>query len=109
MQKRFYVVVTYDPLKNKQKGFFQRFSEVLSPSAASKLNAKQLSDRIEQVSRRVDLVSGQLGSMSLQVARLDTQSLIELYYTAYNPDTFDVEPLAAIDSIEHETSPQSTL
>lgn len=109
MQKRFYVVVPYDPLKNKQKGFFQRFSEVLSPSAAAKLNAKQLSDRIEQLSRRVDLVAGQLGSMSLQVARLDTQSLIELYYTAYNPDTFDKQPLAPIDSVEHESSPQSTL
>lgn len=109
MQKRFYVVVPYDPLKNKQKNFFQRFGEVLSPSVAAKLSARQLQDRIEQLSRRVDLVSGQLGSMSLQVARLDTQSLIELYYTVYNPDVFDTEPLAPIDSLEHESSVGSIL
>jgi hypothetical protein len=86
MQKKFFMVVPYDPVTSKRKNWFTRFSEALSPSTAANLNQKQLSDRVEQLARRVDLVTGMLASMSLQAARLDTQGLIELYYTAYNPD-----------------------
>lgn len=103
MQKRFYIVLPYDPITNKRKGFFSRLQDALSPSGASKLSAKQLSDRQEQLSRRVDLVIGQLGSMGLQSARLDTQSLIELYYTAYNPDLFENERLGDLSEVSYDT------
>ncbi|OGL66899.1 hypothetical protein A2856_00125 [Candidatus Uhrbacteria bacterium RIFCSPHIGHO2_01_FULL_63_20] len=93
MQKRFYLVVPYDPVSNKRKNFFTRLGEAMSPVAAAKLNQKQLADRRDQLARRVDIISGQLGSMSLSAVRLDTQSLIEVYYTAYNPDLFDSEKL----------------
>ena len=101
MQKRFYVVVPYDPVNNKQKNFFQRFSEVLSPTVAAKMNAKQLEDRKEQLSRRCSSVSGQLQSLSLQVVRLDTQSLIELYYDVYNPDVFDKQGLNELAGLNY--------
>ena len=93
MQKRFYLVVPYDPVSNKRKNFFTRLGEAMSPVAAAKLNQKQLADRRDQLARRGDIISGQLGSMSLSAVRLDTQSLIEVYYTAYNPDLFDSEKL----------------
>ncbi len=93
MQKRFYVVVPYDPITNKRKGFFSRLQEALSPTSAARLNEKQLEDRRQQLGRRVDLIAGDLLSMSLQAARLDTQSLIELYYNCYNPDLFEEERL----------------
>ncbi len=99
MQKRFYVVVPYDPVTNRRKGFFDRFQEALSPTAAAKLNAKQLADRREQLSRRVEITAGQLASMSLQAVRLDTQGLIELYYNSYNPDVADEERLGDIGKI----------
>ncbi|OGL95778.1 hypothetical protein A2348_00070 [Candidatus Uhrbacteria bacterium RIFOXYB12_FULL_58_10] len=102
MQKRFYIVVPYDPLTNKKRGFWQRLSLVLSPVAAAKLSEKQLSDRREQISRRSDLVIGNLSSMGLQSARLDTQGLIELYYNAYNPDVFEEERLGELGKIRIE-------
>lgn len=102
MQKMFYLVIPYDPLTNNKKNFFTRLSEVLSPAAAAKLSKKQLADRIEQLSRRATLTQGQLNSMGLESARLDTESLIELYYTAYNPDLFDTEKLSSIGEIRHE-------
>ncbi|MDG1949537.1 MAG: TraC family protein [bacterium] len=104
MQKMFYVVIPYDPLTNKKKGFFTRFGEAISPAAAAKLNQKQLKDRIEQLSRRVQITRGQLGSMGLNTARLDTQGLIELYYNVYNPDLFDVERLTDINKVSFEAS-----
>jgi hypothetical protein len=102
MQKSFYVIVPYDPLTNKRKNFWTRFSEALSPASAAKLNRKQLADRIEQLSRRVSITQGQLNSMGLASAPLDTQGLIELYYTVYNPDLFDTEKLSDINQIKFE-------
>ncbi len=99
MQKRFYLVVPYDPLTNKRKNFFTRLGEAVSPAAAAKLNQKQIADRIEQLASRVEIIMGQLSSMSLQAVRLDTQSLIELYYIAYNPDLFEQERLTDIQKI----------
>jgi hypothetical protein len=102
MQKRFYVVIPYDPLSNKKQGFLRRMSLVLSPVVAAKLNEKQLADRREQLSRRAGLVGGSLASMGLQTARLDTQGLIELYYDAYNPDVFEEERLGELGKIRIE-------
>lgn len=75
----------------------------MSPAASAKLNQKQLADRIEQLSRRVEVIQGQLNSMGLNSARLDTQSLIELYYNVYNPDVFETEKLADLNDIQYET------
>jgi len=106
MQKRFYVVVPYDPLSDKKKNFFARVGEVFSPAAAAKLNQEQLRDRIEKLSRRVDVISSQLGSMGLSSVRLDTQGLIELYYNVYNPDIFETERMSDISEIRHEETSQ---
>lgn len=102
MQKMFYVVVPYDPLTNKKKNFWTRLSEALSPAAAAKLNRKQLADRIEQLSRRVEIAQGQLNSMGLASARLDTQGLIELYYNVFNPNLFETEKLADVNQVQFE-------
>ena len=102
MQKRFYLVVPYDPLSNKRKGFFTRVQDVLSPTAAAKLNQKQIAERQEQLMRRTEMIGGQLSSMGLNSVRLDTQGLIELYYTVYNPDIFGKEKLADLTKIRFE-------
>ena len=102
MQKRFYLVLPYDPITNKRKNFFARLSEALSPTAAAKLNQTQIADRVEQLSRRAEMISGELSSMGLGSARLDTQALIQLYYEVYNPDLFDTERLTDVSQIMHE-------
>lgn len=108
MQKMFYVVVPYDPLTNKKKNWFTRLKEAISPAAAAKLNKKQLADRIEQLTRRVEITRGQLGSMSLNSVRLNTKGLIELYYNVYNPDLFDVQKLTDVNQVSFEASTQVT-
>lgn len=102
MQKRFYLVLPYDPVTNKRKNFFARLGDAMSPTAAAKLNQKQIADRIEQLSRRAEMISGELGSMGLSSVRLDTQALIQLYYEVYNPDLFDTERLTDMNQILHE-------
>ena len=90
------------PLTNKKKNFWTRLGEAVSPAIAAKLNQKQIAERIEQLSRRVDVIQGELNSMSLSSARLDTQGLIELYYNAYNPDVFEEQKLANLQEIHVE-------
>ncbi|HBK33973.1 TPA: hypothetical protein DEP34_02105 [Candidatus Uhrbacteria bacterium] len=102
MQKRFFVVVPYDPLSNKRRGFFSRLSQALSPIASAKLNKTQWEDRKVAMSRRAELLGGQLESMGLTVVRLDTQGLIEMYYDVYNPDIFGRQPLQDLEKIHHE-------
>lgn len=103
MQKRFYVVVPYDPLQEKKKkGFFVRLQSALFPSALLKLKEKDFQDRRSTLLQRVMLLQSQLNSMNLSSAPLNTQSLIELYYSVYNPDLFDTEKLSDITKIRQE-------
>lgn len=89
MQKKFFVVVPLDPSTDKQKGFFQRIGEILTPSVAIRLSDEKFRKDKESLMLRVNAVMGGLQSMSLNAAMLDTQSLIELFYTVYNPDLFE--------------------
>ncbi len=102
MQKRFYVIIPYDPSTKKGKKFFSRLGDALSPARILKLRSKDFDDRKHQLDRRVSILQGSLQGMSLNSARLDTQSLIELYYVAYNPDVFESQPLANINKLRVE-------
>lgn len=102
MTKRFFVVVPFSPLTSKRKGFFGRFKEVLSPNAAVKLKEEKFLERKRELDLRVHRVLTGLQSMSLAAAELDTQSLIELYYSIYNPDLAQVAKLAPVGELQVE-------
>jgi len=99
MTKRFYVVVPYDPLSNKKKGFFARFKEVMKPAITIRVKEERFQARKKDLESRVRQVNGGLESMGLQVVALDTQSLIELYYTSYNPDIAFAQELQNVEEI----------
>jgi len=102
MTKRFYVVVPYDPLSNKRKGFFARFKEVLKPALTVRLKEQRFAQRKEDLDMRVRQVTQGLESMGLQAIPLDTQALIELYYSTYNPDIAFAEQLQPIEQLQVE-------
>ena len=102
MQKKFFVVVPLDPTTNKQKGFFERLSEILTPSVAIRLSDTIFKKNKESLMLRVNTVVSGLSSMSLNAAMLDTQSLIELFYTVYNPELFENERLVSTNKVQIE-------
>lgn len=102
MTKRFYVVVPYDPLSNKKKSFFVRFKEVLKPALTVRLKDERFQARKKDLELRVRQVLGGLSSMGLNVVELDTQALIEIFYTTYNPDIAFSEQLQKINDIRVE-------
>jgi type IV secretory pathway VirB4 component len=102
MNKRFYVVIPYDPLTDKHKNFLNLVSDALRPATVIKLKEKIFRRYQEMLDRRVDSIVGGLESMGVAVARLDTQSLIELYYKTYNPETSKNQELAEMDKLRVE-------
>ncbi|OIO19650.1 MAG: hypothetical protein AUJ23_01650 [Candidatus Magasanikbacteria bacterium CG1_02_32_51] len=102
MTKKYYVIVPFDPLSNKKKSFWARFKEVLKPALSLHLKDERFRQRKEDLDLRVRQVSAGLEGIGLQVAQLDTQSLIELYYNTYNPDISFAEQLGDIDKLQIE-------
>ncbi len=102
MQKKFFVVVPLDPATDKQKSFFTRLSEILTPSVAIHLSADRFKRNKELLMLRVSSIISGLQSMSLNAVMLDTQSLIELFYTVYNPELFEVQRMTETSKLQIE-------
>ncbi|MBU0707945.1 conjugal transfer protein TraC [Patescibacteria group bacterium] len=100
MSKRFYVVVPYQPgTKRTKKKFMDRVQELFAPGEVIQLKKSQFEKYRPHLARRVDFLISGLGAMGLKAINLDTQSLIELYYNTYNPDTYDQQELVPIDKL----------
>jgi len=100
MNKRFYLVVSYNPLSDKQKGFFSRLIDSLKPALLIKMKEEKFLKRRAELNRRLENVMGGLASMGVNSAPLDTQSLIELFYNTYNPETSVNQKLAEIKELK---------
>jgi hypothetical protein len=99
MNKRFYIVVPYNPLSDKKKNFFSSMSEALKPGSLIKMKREVFLRRRVNLTRRVENVIGGLASIGLKSVELDTQSLIELFYNTYNPAVSTREKLADVDKL----------
>lgn len=103
MNKQFYIVIPYDPLSDKSKSFWSRAKEVLNPSTLIRLKGAKFTARKNELDERVRMVEGGLTSIGLTVVRLNTQSLIELYFSTYNTDIALTQELAPIDELRVES------
>lgn len=102
MTKRFYVVVPYDPASNKKKNFFTRVKEVMQPALTIRIKETRFQKRKEELDMRVRQIVGSLESMGLAVQEMDTQTLIELYYSSYNPEISFSEQIAKVEDVQFE-------
>ena len=99
MNKRFYVVVTYNPLSNKPKSFFSKMLETFKPATLIRVKEERFQRRRADLIARAEEINGGLASMGLQTAVLDTQSIIELLYNSYNPDTSVNQALVDVNKL----------
>lgn len=104
MNKHFYIVVPYNPLSDKRKGFWQSIIEAFRPIDVINLKEERFIHLKKQLDSRVDSISSGLTSMGLNVATLDTQGLIELFYNSYNQETAANQPLDSIEKININNS-----
>ncbi len=102
MSKRFYIVVPYASGTIKAKGFFSRLKEVLSPTNVITIKQKKFEEHRIEMAKRIEFIIDGLSSIGLKAVQLDTQSLIELYYNTYNPDTYDQQKLVDVSKLNVE-------
>lgn len=108
MDKKFYVVVPYDPMTDTRRGFFRQLMSVFTAAGEITLRRETFLKRKHILDQRVDAVMSGLVSMSLNAVRLDTQSLIELYYMTYNPATAGYQKMAPAEQLMLETEEEAT-
>lgn len=91
MSKQFYMVIPFLP-EVTSKQVVQGSKKLLGSLLDNKkhvihINEQDLQKAKGELKNRVGAVLDGLQQMGVQGAPLDTQELIELYYTSYNPDT----------------------
>jgi len=99
MSKNFYVVIPYNPLSDRHKGFFSSVQEVFKPATLVRMKGKRFDRHKIELNRRIESIAGGLASAGLKTVQLDTQGLIELYYNTYNPVTSENEKLTAMKNL----------
>jgi hypothetical protein len=102
MSKRFYVVIPYDPGSVKGQNFFSKVKTVFSPTSVIILKQKKFDEFRTELQKRMDFVVDGLSSVGLKSVQLDTQGLIELYYSTYNPKLAKQQKLADIHQLRLE-------
>ncbi len=104
MSKGFYVVVPYNPQEGtKKEGIFKKLINSFKVVKMVSLKKERFMKYKQELDRRVGLVDSALSSMMLNSQRLDTQSLIELYYNTYNPEIFERQPMEGVGKLRVES------
>lgn len=100
MSKRFYVVVPYSAVSTQgQQKFTDRAAAVFSSARTIRLKQEKFEEYAELLDKRIDFVAANLASIGLTAVRLDTQSLIELYYNTYNLDVYEQQKLVDVNKL----------
>lgn len=101
MDKSFFAVIPFYPNVIEKSGFLFKFSNILNLNKAPENTSDFENDKV-QLMDRVDIVVSGLKSVGLNCASLDTQNLIQLYYSLYNPDSSRAQKLRDIPNLTAE-------
>ncbi|MBT5338048.1 hypothetical protein HN858_01445 [Candidatus Falkowbacteria bacterium] len=99
MTKHFFIAVPFSPIEGKGGGFFEKLGAVFSPAKVIRLKQDKFEKFLHDLNQRVEHVNMNISSLGITAVRLDTQSLIELYYNAYNPAIAKSQKLSDLDKL----------
>lgn len=102
MSKKFYIVIPYIPGADKKKGLMDRITSIFSPLTNIRLREKRFQELKKDLDTRVGTINSGLNGIGLNIAQLDTQALIELFYNTYNPQVSGQEKLVDINQLQVE-------
>ncbi len=103
MEKKFFVIVPYDPLRAKTQGMWKTFWQGIHPAdslEAIRQRHREFSSLKKGLDTRVNLVKAGLEGCNLRVERLNTKQLVELFFQIYNPDTARNQKIKGKDGFE---------
>jgi len=102
MSKKFYLIIPYAAGSIKSKGFVTMLKESFSPTSVIHIKQKKFEHHRLELLKRIEYIIDGLSSIGLKSVALDTQSLIELFYNTYNPDSYDKQKLVDIGKLNIE-------
>jgi len=102
VSKRFYLIIPYNPVSDKNKGFVTRLAESISPARIVRLKEEKFRQYRSALDKNIAHTMGALQSMGLSSVELDTQALIELFYATYNPEVAMNEKPTDVEKLEIE-------
>ena len=98
MSKTFYITIPYETAPLQAGGLF---SGLFGRKAAGPASLGKGFEQIEQeITERTSLVSSGLASLGLSNVQLNTQELIELFYSTYNIDTARRQKLFSVSNVD---------
>lgn len=101
MDKQFFVVIPYFPITAPDKAnIVQHLSTILKPANVVSVGAVDFENSKKELRQRVQLVANGLAQIGLRAIPLNTQELIDLYYTSYNPDVAAQQKLIDASQIQ---------
>jgi hypothetical protein len=95
MNKTFYIVIDYHPHLQAQGNFFARLFGKKPITARGRFNENK-----EELLRRAEIIANSLSPMGLNSVLLNTEELIDLFYTTYNPDVSRKQKLFNINQVD---------
>lgn len=110
MQKEFYVIIPYDPIRAQSVPFFQKFLGRLNPKdnySEIKKRHKEFENLKKSISQRLNVVQSGLTNCGINTNQLTTTEIIELFYNVYNPQISRTEKLKNLDQMTVETDEAS--
>ena len=101
MDKQFFVVIPYFPtIETTKANIVQQLGTILKPANVVSVGAVDFENSKKELRQRVQLVANGLAQMGLRAIPLNTQELIDLYYTSYNPDVAAQQKLIDASQIQ---------
>jgi hypothetical protein len=94
MDKNFFVCVPYEPLSSKELNPFEKIISGLKGKRKKKVEIKNKDAAKKELRQRAGLVASGLSSIGIRAVQLNSQEIIELLYTSYNPASAQFKKIA---------------
>lgn len=100
MDKRFYVVVPFFPPGTEPvKGLGKFFGTSGAKKQETKAREESFEQGKVQLRQRVEAIASGLGTLGLRAVTLNSEELVELFYSVYNPGTATKQRLMNVDEL----------
>lgn len=91
MDKKFFLVIPYDPQSIRQRSFFDKLFH--PQKTAPDISGAEFKHYREELLQRANVIMTGLAPLGIRSIPLDTQQLIELFYQTFNPEEGNREKL----------------
>jgi len=100
MDKKFYVVVPFAPVEDKEGGFFKKVLSSFDPKKNIENKRESFENCKNQLLQRVSHLTAGLSGIGVQMTPLKTQELIELLYDSYNPHIYTPDEIGDVSKLD---------